>query len=47
VKRFVFLIIAIVVAASTLDYVGSSGYYGLVVVGGIIAAFLLFEKAVS
>ncbi|MET7770991.1 hypothetical protein [Nocardia sp. NPDC005366] len=46
-KRFLFLMMAVVVAASTFDYVGSPGYYGPVVLGGIVAAFLLFEKSLG
>ncbi|WP_157121653.1 hypothetical protein [Nocardia miyunensis] len=43
-QRFAFLLIAVVVAASTFDYSRSSGHYGLVVVGGLFALFLLVDK---
>lgn len=45
-KRFLFLILAILMFASTYDYAKSSGHYALLVVAGVLAALLLVEKAV-
>jgi hypothetical protein len=47
VKRFLFLIMAVIIAASTYDYARSAGHYGLIVVVGVLAAFLLADKFVG
>lgn len=45
-KRLLFLILAILVAASTYDYATGSGHYPLVVVAGVFGALMLVEKSV-
>ncbi|WP_157117614.1 hypothetical protein [Nocardia vaccinii] len=46
-QRFLFLLIAIIVGASIYDYGRSAGHYGLVVVGGVFALFLLVDKVIG
>lgn len=46
-QRFLFLVIAVIVAASTYDYSRSAGHYGLVIVGGVFALFLLVDKVIG
>ena len=46
-KRFWFLVIAVLVGASTYDYGRTAGHYGLVVVGGLVAVFLLVDKVIG
>ncbi|MBF6170982.1 hypothetical protein [Nocardia blacklockiae] len=43
-KRMLFLLIAIIVAISTLDYGRSAGHYGLLIVGGVVAVILAIDK---
>ncbi|MEC3918484.1 hypothetical protein [Nocardia sp. CDC160] len=46
-KRLLFLILAIVVAGSTVDYGRSAGHLGAVVVAGVVVSLLLIAKAVE
>ncbi|WP_459957490.1 hypothetical protein [Nocardia sp. IFM 10818] len=46
-KRLLFLIAAVTIAASTYDYSRSAGHYGLIVVGGVFAAITLISKAID
>lgn len=46
-KRFLFLIMTIIVAASTYDYGRAAGHYGLVVVMGIVLTLFLIGKTME
>ncbi len=46
-KRFLFFVIAIVVAASLYDYGSSGSHYGLVIAGGVFALLLLVGKVIE
>ncbi|MBF6183474.1 hypothetical protein [Nocardia otitidiscaviarum] len=46
-KRLLFLILAILLAASMLDYTTAAGNYPLVVAAGIVAALLLVDRAIG
>ncbi len=47
VKRLLFLILAILLVASILDYTTASGNYPLVVAAGFVAALLLVDRAIG
>ncbi|WP_282785533.1 MULTISPECIES: hypothetical protein [unclassified Nocardia] len=46
-KRLLFLILAILLVASMLDYTTASGNYPLVVAAGLVAALLLVDRAIG
>ncbi|MGY2061305.1 DUF3309 family protein [Nocardia gipuzkoensis] len=46
-KRLLFLVLAIITAASTYDYSRSAGHYGLIAAGGVIAVLLLAGKLIE
>ncbi|MET9491508.1 hypothetical protein [Nocardia sp. NPDC006630] len=46
-KHFLFLILAILVIASTYDYAHSSGHYPLVVAVGVLATLQLAMKSIK
>ncbi|MTE14059.1 hypothetical protein [Nocardia aurantiaca] len=46
-KRLLFLIMTVIVAASTYDYARSAGHYGLVVVMGVVLSLFLIGKTME
>ncbi|WP_216892537.1 hypothetical protein [Nocardia alni] len=46
-KRFLFLVIAVVVGASIYDYGRSGDHYGLVIAVGVFAVLLLAGKVLE
>lgn len=46
-KRILFLLIAIIVALSTLDYSRSAGHYGILIAGGVVVLVLLADKLIE
>ncbi|WP_280276366.1 hypothetical protein [Nocardia wallacei] len=46
-KRLLFLLIAIIIALSTLDYSQSAGHYGILIAAGIISLLLLTDKLIE
>lgn len=47
VKRLLFLILTVIVAASTYDYARSAEHYGLVIVMGVIVSLYLVGKTIE
>ncbi|BCK54863.1 hypothetical protein [Nocardia wallacei] len=46
-KRLLFLLMAIIIALSTLDYSQSAGHYGILIAGGVVALLLLADKLIE
>lgn len=44
--RFLFLALAMIIAASTYDYCRSQGFYPIVAAAGVMGTLLLVERAI-